>query len=316
MQSLCFLSCIRLTNNSIATDNLFRDFATLLSAGIPALDAAQKLAISYPQVKNWSKVIISLQKGSRLSVSLAKSHLINRFETELIAISEDAGKLESGLQQLADHQQKRLERSSRLRAKLLYPLSILVVGILVSSLLSMLQNEKQSILQAGLWLVIKLGLSYWLFKYLIGLTSKGADHWLSRLDNYQSQSWYQLHFQNLLFQVYYWHISAAIAPQTSFSRLSKLLDSVSLKRKLLKVSSLCGQGISISNAFRQVQLPISNDALQVFSAGEHAGDIEGTLKRQTELFKVESELALDNLQEWIPRIFFVSVAAFAVLAII
>lgn len=296
--------------------NLFFDLATLISAGISSLDAARKVYASYPDVGQWSVAIAALEKGSRLSLALNRAQLISQYQTELISVSEDAGRLEQALKRLAQDVDNSSQRQSKLKSQLLYPLAILMVGILVSSILSFVQNPQEPPLVLLLILAVKLLLVFWIFRTILFYSRKGIDFWLSKLDAFQNSTGFQQHFQKLLFEVLYWHTSSGIDPKTSFSRISKLIASPTVKKKLLKASTLCGQGVSISNALRQAKLPLSSEALQIFSAGEHAGDIEGTLKKQLEIFEFETNLALDNLQQWVPKLFYGVVVVYAIIAIV
>ncbi|MEP1743167.1 MAG: type II secretion system F family protein [Kangiellaceae bacterium] len=303
-------------SNTPPPANLFFDLATLISAGIPSLDAAKKVNASYPDVEQWSLAIAALEKGSRLSLALNKAQLISQYQTELISVSEDAGRLEQALKRLAEDVDNSIQRQSKLKSKLLYPFAILIVGILLSSVLSFVQHPQEPLVVLLLILVLKLLFGFWIFRTVLYYSRKGIDFWLSKLDAFQNSAWFRQHFQMLLFEVLYWHTSSGIDPKTSFSRISKLIASPTIKKKLLKASNLCGQGVAISNALRQAKLPLSSDALQLFSAGEHAGDIEGTLKKQLEIFEFETNLALDNLTEWLPRIFYGLVVVFAISAVL
>ncbi len=301
--------------NKPTTDNLFFELATLIGAGISALEAVKKIATYYDSLADWSQVINSLQRGSRFSQSLAKSNLINRFETELISVAEDSGRVEQGLQMLAKSQQKRKERASRLKSKLLYPFAILLVGMLISSLLRLLNGPDNSLLSVSTLLGIQLLALFWLYRWVIGLIQKGAHYWLAQLDRYNKSDWFQLHFDHLLIEVMYWHQQSAIDAKTSFNRMTKLFESKPIKRQLLKASSLCGQGIGLSNAIRQSQLPVSKDTIQLLSASEQAGELENTLKRRLELIAEEADLQLNNLTDWLPRIIYGFALLYALLAV-
>ncbi len=299
-----------------APANLFLDLATLISAGVSVSEAAKRIYTSYPNVERWPIAIAALEQGHRLSQALKKASLVSRYQMELISVSEDAGRLEQALRRLAEDVESRNRRRSKLKSKLLYPMAILVVGIFITSILSLVQNPQASIFVVCLSLTIKLILAYWGFKSILTYSQKGSEFWLSKLDNYQNTNGYRRHFQRLLFEVLYWHSCSGIDPKTSFSRISSLLDSKTIKKKLLKTANLCGQGVGISAAIRQTKLPLSSEALQIFSAGEHAGDIEGTLKKQLEIIQFETNLAIDNLTEWIPRVVYGIAMFFAIIAII
>ncbi|MBV1909593.1 MAG: type II secretion system F family protein [Kangiellaceae bacterium] len=302
--------------NSNNDSNLFLDLATLISAGISIAEAVKRVANSYPQVTEWKNVIDLTSKGSRLSIALRQSKLINQFECELISVSEDAGRIEEGLTTLSESYTKRQQRQRKLKSKLYYPFAVLVVAILVSSLLSALASKESSVMTTLLFIAIKIGLSLYLLQLILKQLKKDACYWLSYFDKHQSQSWYKSHFQQILLRTLYWHTQSGIDPKTSFNRFSKLFDSSILRKQLLKASQLCNQGFPLSNAVRQAQLPMESDVYQVLHSAEQSGQLELSLKNQLELIDFDVDNRIDDIFEWAPRAFYGVVVIFAAAAII
>lgn len=296
--------------------NIFLDLATLIGAGISILDAARRVAESYPNLTEWQLVIRSLEKGTRLSLALRKSGIISRFENEVISIAEDAGRVEQGLTYLSDSYQKRTSRISQLKSKLYYPFAILTVGIIVAAILSLVRNPDISLVVVLIKAILQFVLALYLTQFILSRLNRDSCFWLTKLNQYESKHWYKVQFQQLLFEAMHWHISSGIDHKTSFSRISKLFNSPSLTKKLLKTANGCDQGLSVSNAMRQANLPITIDMMQLFSTGEHSGQLETTLKRQLELNQFEAEMKIDNLFEWVPRLYYGAVVILVIITII
>jgi len=296
--------------------NIFLDLATLLSAGISILEAAKRVAGSYPNNSNWNTVIQSIENGSRFSVALRKSGIVNRFENEVISIAEEAGRIEQGLKFLSASQEKRLSRTRKFKSKLYYPFAILTVAIVVSAVLAIANNPNGSNVWLATRALIQFGTAFYFTKFLLQLLNRDACYWLTKLHRFENKHWYKIQFQQLLFEAMHWHVSSGIDPKTSFSRISKLVDSHSLRKKLLRTANFCDKGVSVSNAMRQSQLPITTEMIQLFSSGEHSGQLENTLKKQLELNQFEAEMKIENLIEWAPRAYYGLVAVVAAIAII
>lgn len=124
----------RITAFDIAV--FFRQFATLLSAGIPILQCCEMLEKS--QVKTALRLLIyairrELLSGKDLYSSL---HIHNRYFTEiicqLIKIGEHTGKLDMTLNMIAEDYEKQLAFKKRIHQALFYPCMITITALLVT----------------------------------------------------------------------------------------------------------------------------------------------------------------------------------------
>ncbi len=284
--------------------NIFNDLATLCEAGISILDAARRVAGSHPNLQAWSGVIVLLERGNRLSLALGKNGLISRYEQEVISVAEYAGRVSEGLRSISNSYEKRLARISRLKSKLYYPFAILVVGIVISVLLQIFRNPEISkttiIGSAVIWLVIAILFT----RMILNLMQKDGCTWLSFAQQHSASEWYRLQFQSVVFGALSWHISSGIDFKTAFQRISKLIDSKVVRKQLLLTSSLCGQGLSVTNAIQQGQLPITSDFSQVLKVAEQSGRWEYSVKKYLEQNEMLLDLRIDNAFEWVPRFYY------------
>ncbi|MGB0494863.1 MAG: type II secretion system F family protein, partial [Kangiellaceae bacterium] len=284
--------------------NLFNDLATLTDAGIPVLDAAKRVAASHPKVNVWSQVIQSLSKGNRLSVSLSKSGLITRYEQEIIAVSEYAGRLTQGLRSIAESYDKRRVRISKLKSKLYMPFAVLVIAIVVSGILQVSQNPELSILLVIANSIFYLGLAIGTTKIILVLMQKEACFWLNKVKSFENNEWYQMQFQQVVFGALLWHVSSGIDFKAGFARISKLINDKGIQKKLNRASILCGQGLSVSESVHKAELPISSEFKQILITGEQSGRWEDAVKKFLDQNALLLDIRIDNAFEWAPRIYY------------
>jgi general secretion pathway protein F len=112
-----------------------RQFATLVNAGIPIVEALQILGeqSSYTPLK---KILIQVREqvedGSSLAVAMGKfPRAFPRLYVNMITSGEASGTLDSVLVNLANHLEEQVELKRKLQSALTYPILILVICVLV-----------------------------------------------------------------------------------------------------------------------------------------------------------------------------------------
>ncbi|PHS20628.1 MAG: hypothetical protein COA86_01390 [Kangiella sp.] len=284
--------------------NLFNDLATLTDAGIPVLDAARRISASHPKVTEWSTVIPLLAKGNRLSLSLSKSGLITRYEQEVIAVSEHAGRVTQGLRSIAESYDKRRVRIGKLKSKLYMPFAVLVIAIIVSGILKVSQYPETSILSVILTAIFYLALALGVTKLILNFMQKEACYWLNKVKSHEGSEWYQMQFQQVVFGALLWHASSGIDFKTGFARIAKLIDAKNIRKKLLLASQSCGQGLSVSESINRAKLPITNEFKQILITGEQSGRWEDSVQKFLDQNALLLDIRIDNAFEWAPRIYY------------
>jgi type IV pilus assembly protein PilC len=112
-----------------------RTFATLLANGIPVFQA---LAIVIPSLGNevFKKELENIRtdviSGASFAESMKKSPWFPSFITNMIAISEKSGDLESGLSEIAGFYEREVNKTMKIMTSLLEPVIILVMGLVVA----------------------------------------------------------------------------------------------------------------------------------------------------------------------------------------
>ncbi len=112
-----------------------RQLSTLINAGLPLVQSLRSVAQQTTN-KNFKVVINQLindvEAGTAFSQALAKHPTVfNRVYISLVAAGETSGTLDTGLERLADQQEKDADIISKVRGALIYPGVVLLVMIAV-----------------------------------------------------------------------------------------------------------------------------------------------------------------------------------------
>jgi len=114
---------------------LVSNLSTMLSAGIPILDAVESIL---EDTKGAQKKILEtlkedLTQGRRINVSLAKfPRVFDKVTTSVIKASEEVGTLDVALKDLRENIRKETEFANKIRSALIYPafLGVVFVGVM------------------------------------------------------------------------------------------------------------------------------------------------------------------------------------------
>lgn len=108
-----------------------RQLATLINAGLPLVQSLRSVGeqtTSKPLKVIINSVISDVEAGSSFSASLAKyPRVFNDVYVSLVAAGEASGTLDSGLERLADQQEKDADIISKVRGAMIYPAIVLIV---------------------------------------------------------------------------------------------------------------------------------------------------------------------------------------------
>jgi type IV pilus assembly protein PilC len=108
-----------------------RQLATLINAGLPLVQSLRSVSgqttnKAFKVVIN--KVIADVEAGKSFSVALAAHPTVfNRVYVSLIEASETSGTLDTGLERLANQQEKDADIISKVRGAMIYPLIVMLV---------------------------------------------------------------------------------------------------------------------------------------------------------------------------------------------
>jgi type IV pilus assembly protein PilC len=112
-----------------------RQLSTLINAGLPLVQSLRNVVLqthnkAFKLIIN--DVITDVEAGSAFSKALAKHpKVFNNVYISLVAASEASGTLDSGLERLANQQEKDADILSKVRGAMIYPAIVMVVMLIV-----------------------------------------------------------------------------------------------------------------------------------------------------------------------------------------
>jgi type IV pilus assembly protein PilC len=112
-----------------------RQLATMLKAGVPLLQAFDIVARGHSNAR-FSRLMMEIKNKVETGSSLSQAFrehpkYFNALYCNLVAAGESAGMLDAILERLATYQEKILAIKSKIKSAMFYPLSVLVVAIVV-----------------------------------------------------------------------------------------------------------------------------------------------------------------------------------------
>ncbi|MBF0672660.1 MAG: type II secretion system F family protein [Salinibacterium sp.] len=122
----------------VAIARFTRNFATMMGAGVPILQSLNIVgeASGNAVIENaLKKVSDSVRSGKSVSGPLALEPVFPAMVTQMIAVGEDAGALETMLNKIADFYDQEVEATAEQLTALIEPLMIAVIGVVVGGMI-------------------------------------------------------------------------------------------------------------------------------------------------------------------------------------
>ncbi|MDO4222845.1 MAG: type II secretion system F family protein [Acinetobacter sp.] len=314
----------------------FRQFATMIKAGVPLLQSLMMIAESSSHTR-LQQLIIQVRKDIEQGLSLAnalKKHpqYFDYFTCALVATGEQSGTLEHALQRIAYNLEKQQFLQQKIRKALKYPILVILVAIAVCFILllnvvPMFQDLFQSfgaelpiLTQWVLQLSHQLQQSWWLI-----LLGSLAFIVLCRVA-YQRSIALQRHVQHLLLKL---PIIGALLQKNMVARFSRtlattfaaglaLIDSLnataptlSLHRyqsSVLQIRDAIATGQQLHFALKESQL-FPAMVIQMVAIGEESGTLDRMLDKVATHYEHEVEQAVEGLTSLIEPLIIVLLGA-------
>jgi type IV pilus assembly protein PilC len=121
----------------IAVARFSRNFANMISAGVPILQA---LKIVGETSGNWViqdalvKVAESVRQGESIAGPLSEQPVFPSMVTQMIAVGEDSGSLETMLNKIADFYDQEVEAATEQLTAMIEPLMIAFLGVVIGGM--------------------------------------------------------------------------------------------------------------------------------------------------------------------------------------
>lgn len=306
--------CLHLSHQTRA--ELFESLWRLSDAGMAPERMLTTAAASFEQPVRGAliRAAVLVRGGTPLSGAGARSGLLSSRDERLLRVGEQGGNVEAILRRLADHYRRRTSRLRRLKAKMMYPVIILILAIFVLPVPLVFQG---AIGPGGYLLrtVIPLGLlagcvAWWgpVWRRVAGGRSALSGILLnvpvvSRLVVQQART-DMLESLGLF-------LTSGVAADSALQASLSSVGNHRLRLRFANAGRALEKGSTVAEALHEVELLSASEGLPLVSAGEQAGRLDELVSRyaQTEAERLEERY--DLVATWLPRI-----AYFVVIAVV
>ncbi len=121
----------------VAVARLARTLGTMLSSGVPVLEALKicaRTAGNKVVERDIQRARVSISEGKSMAEPLAESVVFPPMVVQMIGVGESTGQLDAMLQKIADFYEDEVDNAVNAMKQLIEPLMILVLGVLVGGL--------------------------------------------------------------------------------------------------------------------------------------------------------------------------------------
>ncbi|TFF10137.1 type II secretion system F family protein [Pseudomonas sp. BCA14] len=299
-----------------------RQLATLLKAGIPLLQAFDVIreGVENRQLRELVEGLKhEIAAGSNLAAALRKHpRCFNELYCNLVAAGEQAGALETLLERVAIHLEKSERLKARIKKAMTYPIAILVVASLVSTLLLIHVVPQFQNLFAGvdsplpgftLWVIALsefLQRAWWLVALGLGATIAGL-----RLA-YRASPGFRHKLEAGLLKL---PLADTLLKKSAIARYARTLSTtfaagVPLVQALSSAAGAVGIG-PFKEAIERMRHDVSTGmqlnhsmaasglfpgmAIQMTAIGEESGTLDGMLEKVASHYEADVDHLVDNL---------------------
>jgi general secretion pathway protein F len=321
-----------------------RQLATLLEAGFPLVSGIETLIpqIASPAFKKvMSKVKISIVEGSGFADALALyPGVFPPLFINMVHAGESSGTLEIVLDRLADIAEKQQALTSRIRAKLAYPVFMSIFGaltlfflltVIVPSITKIFEDMNKLLplptrlmigtsdfLQSFWWCFVILAIGIVLFYRRLKKTDKGR-HWLSKtalslpLAGELVRKLAVARFSRTLGSL----LENGVTLLTALGIVKNIVGNVLIAETIETAIESVGKGQGLGVSLGE-NSPFPYLSIQMILVGEQTGALEAMLHKVADIFENEAEasvMSMTSLIEPAMILFMGVVIGFIVLSI-
>ena len=296
-----------------------RALGALLAAGISPAQAAASLRdhkdIPLPVRRKLEPAARLLTEGKSFVEAFGQTGLFQRYELEILRVSEIGGQLPQALTAMADRVEKAQARISTLRARFALPAAVLVIAMLAGTVLGAFRNGPQAVTVLGNLVTL-------LVVYVL-------TRWLMRLVTMDGLAWAAVFWQLGLtrrFAVcrrqfeYYWYdlfmamAEAGVDFQAALNGMIGLIKVSSYQAQARSAHRQLGRGTSLSQALSDNGLILTEELRLVVHVGERSGRLSEAIRQHLAVQQRSFEVLVQSLDDWLPRAYYLVVLVVAVRA--
>ena len=288
----------------------WQQLSVMINAGLTIERALTTLADSTKdkQSQETLKRIIDLvRRGQTLSTALKQTNSIVDADFTVLSIAEKSGKLPKGLDAIARRRSDWLLKVDNLKANLLLPKGILLVGAL-AGLFVRIASAGQTFSMAFTAVASVLVVA-WLFIMLtVWLVKCDSLAWLSlgwRVPVLRRR-WitYQLAFEEAFYRLLCWQIESGIAPDNALKASKSLLSAKSYQSNVTSAAHRVSVGEGIDNVLIATNLVLSRPLKRVLLTSVQIGSWDKAINHHLDVQRKVLALTADDFFKWLPRLYY------------
>ena len=302
---------------------LFSQLATLEHAGITPAQAFTMIGRDLPSDgrRALTRTAAALAQGADCAQAGQDSGILLPWEARLVRAAAMSGRLESLYQRLSEHYASRAQLLGRLKSRLIFPFLILTLATFVAPFPALLQGA----ISLGNYLLQAIGPPLLLYSSSRLL----AFAYRQQLARETGAKWARLILALPA-------LGSLLARQQRRDGLFSLLLLLESGLPILEALPLAGQSVAdpllrarfagataaladdrsaVAETLGRYGILDDPDAVALFASGEAAGRLDEVIRHQLRQWDTQLELRWDMLAEWLPRLFYATVAVFMALGI-
>jgi type IV pilus assembly protein PilC len=295
---------------------LFHDLAQLVKSGVPFPKAVESLGshASGDSASVLRGITRRLKAGDRVAEAIeAQIGRLDSLETGIIAASDTAGTLDTGLRQCSEYYESLAAAKSRIRSKLAYPLFILHFAAFTFSIPSAFGDHGS--IERALRSALTGVAAIWIAIFAITFVSK------SMLSAARGSALFDTILRNLpvfgklrrafamsrFCAAYNMQLDAGINVYSTLDASGRASGSAVVANAVARASKVVSEGRSVADGIAPSGA-FPEPVVRAFLVGEQTGSLDHELSRLAAEYRDNALQRLDAIAEWGPRMLLIGVA--------
>ena len=286
------------------------DAGLTIESALRALDekvAAKRVIKQSKSGEPLRRVIGLVSRGQSLSKALKQARCINQSDFTILNIAEGAGKLPLGLQAIAERRANWLARVESLKAGLLLPKGLLLLGAF-AGIFVRIAAYQQSLLGALTSVSITLLFAWVIIAVTVRLVQVDALTWLSILWplRFIRERWqvYALAFEDVFYRLLAWQVRAGVPVSNALQACGSLLESKGFEQASLAAYRGASNGGNIPNILVTNNLVLTESLKRVLVTSIETGSWDSAVIAHLNVQKRHISLKADDFFKWLPRVYY------------
>ncbi len=299
--------------------SIYSQLARLESAGLPVQQALNLLRAPDKKTQNRVVRMRSLAESGKSVVEAGvSSGVFSVRDQDLLIAGEIGGNLEAIYTQLSQHYAEYDKRRKKIKTKLIPAFIVLIVAFWVQPLPAFVLGEISlaDYLLAGLGkllvviftVVTTVKLPFWLTTGNLSFLGFSKLVYRLQLSLPVISAWHTRRQTHAFLNTLGLMLDAGVPITEAMPRTVNVISNPLLKKRFIATIAAIDQGCDLTTSLRQTGL-FDNKTIQFVRSGEQSGKLAESLLHYCRIERETISLQEDMLTEWVPRIVYLTVAA-------